>query len=111
SHNTNLAILPAKHNLRAAYKQPSSHEKQNYNDIKHDYAEYFCHKWLASFDNRYTRSEEHTSELQSRFDLECRLLLEKKKFNGVQHRCYGAQSPDVRTMRRGTPEHCIDRRG
>src|SRR5207249_11956097 len=29
----------------------------------------------------YLRSEEHTSELQSRFDLVCRLLLEKK--NGV----------------------------
>src|SRR5438067_9381859 len=27
----------------------------------------------------YVRSEEHTSELQSRFDLVCRLLLEKKK--------------------------------
>src|SRR5699024_11325388 len=27
--------------------------------------------------NRMTRSEEHTSELQSRFDLVCRLLLEK----------------------------------
>src|SRR5699024_12543977 len=27
------------------------------------------------------RSEEHTSELQSRFDLVCRLLLEKKKGN------------------------------
>src|SRR5699024_11706535 len=26
------------------------------------------------------RSEEHTSELQSRFDLVCRLLLEKKNF-------------------------------
>ena len=26
-----------------------------------------------------TRSEEHTSELQSRYDLVCRLLLEKKK--------------------------------
>src|SRR6266513_5103481 len=26
-----------------------------------------------------TRSEEHTSELQSRFELVCRLLLEKKK--------------------------------
>src|SRR5699024_311711 len=29
------------------------------------------------------RSEEHTSELQSRFDLVCRLLLEKKK--KIQH--------------------------
>src|SRR2546421_1247189 len=32
----------------------------------------------ASFPKR-TRSEEHTSELQSRSDLVCRLLLEKKK--------------------------------
>src|SRR5437868_8036535 len=33
------------------------------------------------------RSEEHTSELQSRFDLVCRLLLEKKKKLRVsQHR-------------------------
>src|SRR5699024_12241070 len=29
------------------------------------------------------RSEEHTSELQSRFDLVCRLLLEKKKKNHI----------------------------
>src|SRR5690349_24123329 len=29
----------------------------------------------------YMRSEEHTSELQSRRDLVCRLLLEKKKNN------------------------------
>src|SRR5699024_1674029 len=29
--------------------------------------------------NPSLRSEEHTSELQSRFDLVCRLLLEKKK--------------------------------
>src|SRR5699024_11560738 len=28
---------------------------------------------------QHTRSEEHTSELQSRFDLVCRLLLEKTK--------------------------------
>src|SRR5699024_12847612 len=30
---------------------------------------------------RLRRSEEHTSELQSRFDLVCRLLLEKKNKN------------------------------
>src|SRR5699024_11347789 len=35
---------------------------------------------LASrFQSQVLRSEEHTSELQSRFDLVCRLLLEKKK--------------------------------
>src|SRR5699024_11549309 len=33
------------------------------------------------------RSEEHTSELQSRFDLVCRLLLEKKKLRRTQLRC------------------------
>src|SRR5699024_11601443 len=32
-------------------------------------------KWV----HRFHRSEEHTSELQSRFDLVCRLLLEKNK--------------------------------
>src|SRR5437868_11326789 len=32
------------------------------------------------------RSEEHTSELQSRFDLVCRLLLEKKNAIRVSHR-------------------------
>src|SRR5437868_9655437 len=31
----------------------------------------------------FARSEEHTSELQSRFDLVCRLLLEKKKKNTI----------------------------
>src|SRR2546421_2811804 len=35
----------------------------------------------GSFITGQTRSEEHTSELQSRSDLVCRLLLEKKKKN------------------------------
>src|SRR5207249_11963341 len=37
-----------------------------------------------SLTGRY-RSEEHTSELQSRFDLVCRLLLEKKKKKKIKH--------------------------
>src|SRR5438067_11055838 len=38
------------------------------------------HRWrLEERPAREGRSEEHTSELQSRFDLVCRLLLEKKK--------------------------------
>src|SRR5699024_11544421 len=41
-------------------------------------ATYFC-KFLFLFFYLLLRSEEHTSELQSRFDLVCRLLLEKKK--------------------------------
>src|SRR5207249_5517346 len=37
--------------------------------------------YRATTDGKFlmVRSEEHTSELQSRFDLVCRLLLEKKK--------------------------------
>src|SRR5437868_12226216 len=34
---------------------------------------------MNEIDRFLNRSEEHTSELQSRFDLVCRLLLEKKK--------------------------------
>src|SRR6266516_3834179 len=36
---------------------------------------------LGVEDRRYDRSEEHTSELQSPYDIVCRLLLEKKKNN------------------------------
>src|SRR5687768_18204591 len=36
-----------------------------------------CRPWIAR--GRLLRSEEHTSELQSRLHLVCRLLLEKKK--------------------------------
>src|SRR5687768_18157459 len=41
----------------------------------------------ATADQLYTstRSEEHTSELQSRLHLVCRLLLEKKKKNITQY--------------------------
>src|SRR5690606_40520663 len=40
-----------------------------------------AHRPVAEVDDRYGpfRSEEHTSELQSRENLVCRLLLEKKK--------------------------------
>src|SRR5207249_9656107 len=37
-----------------------------------------------SFGDGSLRSEEHTSELQSRFDLVCRLLLEKKNAINVE---------------------------
>src|SRR5260221_9186687 len=38
----------------------------------------------AGGSRRRTRSEEHTSELQSHSDLVCRLLLEKKKKKKIQ---------------------------
>src|SRR5438105_9647191 len=37
------------------------------------------HPWKQVTEETFVRSEEHTSELQSRVDLVCRLLLEKKK--------------------------------
>src|SRR5437868_10651009 len=40
------------------------------------------------------RSEEHTSELQSRFDLVCRLLLEKKKKNRTTNKHQPHQHQD-----------------
>src|SRR5471032_3674918 len=45
-----------------------------------------CWRRSCSTDRRFaaSRSEEHTSELQSHHDLVCRLLLEKKKKNGTQ---------------------------
>src|SRR5438034_7951594 len=48
-----------------------------------------------------TRSEEHTSELQSHSDLVCRLLLEKKKKKNIAIRDDGAeivQRLDIRTL-------------
>src|SRR5699024_9485022 len=59
------------------------------NDIK-ILANYLLSKTANKMKKRVTsfsRSEEHTSELQSRFDLVCRLLLEKKK----QHTVLSAQ--------------------
>src|SRR5438067_10381197 len=48
------------------------------------------------------RSEEHTSELQSRFDLVCRLLLEKKKKHDNRpcqaHHCAPSSPPERRPL-------------
>src|SRR5207249_8010205 len=44
-------------------------------------------KRIANEQRKFVRSEEHTSELQSRFDLVCRLLLEKKKKKNIKHKC------------------------
>src|SRR2546422_4852437 len=48
------------------------------------------------------RSEEHTSELQSRLHLVCRLLLEKKKRKHTPERI---RHPAIRTPRPARP-HC-----
>src|SRR5690625_6531548 len=49
------------------------------------------YKWIVrNKDSHYSRSEEHTSELQSRGHLVCRLLLEKKKKRGNKSTKYNA---------------------
>src|SRR5262249_60127665 len=47
-------------------------------------AAYLCAGQSCTAGERFLRSEEHTSELQSLTNLVCRLLLEKKK-NNVRH--------------------------
>src|SRR5207249_11337440 len=54
------------------------------------------HLWHRS------RSEEHTSELQSRFDLVCRLLLEKKK-NYVVVMPIASRLPEPKINESGMP--------
>src|SRR5206468_5062281 len=45
--------------------------------------EEFREAWRGIRSAKLLRSEEHTSELQSRSDLVCRLLLEKKKWQVI----------------------------
>src|SRR5438105_12432427 len=57
-----------------------------------------------------TRSEEHTSELQSRVDLVCRLLLEKKKKKKKPtsvRKQYDTTCKIIREPK--TPKYCIDK--
>src|SRR5258708_21439103 len=46
---------------------------------------WLCAAWCAPHRSRGSRSEEHTSELQSPDHLVCRLLLEKKKTNPLTY--------------------------
>src|SRR2546422_4060408 len=48
----------------------------------------FCDMGVNPTPSGYSRSEEHTSELQSRLHLVCRLLLEKKKKNILKQHIY-----------------------
>src|SRR5699024_12739808 len=52
--------------------------KQFREQLNRPFFQSFCHNGMVCI-----RSEEHTSELQSRFDLVCRLLLEKKNKNQI----------------------------
>src|SRR5699024_11819024 len=56
----------------------SIYEFENLEDIIR-----LSHSLKNENESKISKSEEHTSELQSRFDLVCRLLLEKKKKKNI----------------------------
>src|SRR2546429_4726223 len=59
-------------------------------------------RWMQDHGLRRDRSEEHTSELQSRLHLVCRLLLEKKKSTlvwGWSHTHVMSPRPSTRDTR------------
>src|SRR5256885_6258246 len=63
---------------------------------------------VALLDGRDTRSEEHTSELQSPCNLVCRLLLEKKKKQSRDRRSHRLPlvKPRAAHSRPGRHDHC-----
>src|SRR2546429_6635470 len=63
-----------------------------------------CPRCSARWSSSRRRSEEHTSELQSRLHLVCRLLLEKKKIttlqqiHGHQHQRFRCPTSEIREV-------------
>src|SRR5207249_6078517 len=73
----NSARLPIARSIHASENPPQAFE----NELIHEAAAvvaYIDNQAFFADLRKELRSEEHTSELQSRFDLVCRLLLEKK---------------------------------
>src|SRR5690606_39542772 len=64
--------------LKTAKVDPSRVKVDKKGRLYHEETE-DCVFQLPYYEIRFERSEEHTSELQSRENLVCRLLLEKKK--------------------------------
>src|SRR5699024_8809641 len=67
--------------LQASNLVPFLSVKQQFQLLKKSKKDVMADSELDELFEKLSRSEEHTSELQSRFDLVCRLLLEKKKIN------------------------------
>src|SRR5699024_12289370 len=57
-----------------------------------------CKNIRLKSDAVHFRSEEHTSELQSRFDLVCRLLLAKKNATRSRYKCASTKEPKAFTL-------------
>src|SRR2546422_5917214 len=67
------------------------------------------HQSIREVGGRRLRSEEHTSELQSRLHLVCRLLLEKKKTGACAGRGTNVRAPGKHPGRRLGPAQNRDR--
>src|SRR5260370_31342703 len=71
---------PARRDLRAARPQ----RRRQVDDLPHALRPAAAVERPGSGGRRRSRSEEHTSELQSHLNLVCRLLLEKKKITATR---------------------------
>src|SRR5699024_12384749 len=77
--STTMPLLSATHNLR---KSPSARNaRSGFCGNRFGRSPRASRRWRPAAGNR---SEEHTSELQSRFDIVCRLLREKKNDINVE---------------------------
>src|SRR5207249_1507648 len=75
SSDQDSAIAPCRDTRPNVGRSPETPQKDDGHRIDPQVSEP-----MANGTRPAARSEEHTSELQSRFDLVCRLLLEKKKY-------------------------------
>src|SRR2546421_8075923 len=71
------------HNHNYNFNNPNPNPNLNLNLLNLLKLEFLIHKYIMKLRRLRLRSEEHTSELQSRSDLVCRLLLEKKKKKNI----------------------------
>src|SRR2546421_6598550 len=76
-----------------AHKRLAASPERYVNEIR-------CQAQDLGAGDAWVRSEEHTSELQSRSDLVCRLLLEKKKKNN------NVKETDIDERSRGSRRRC-----
>src|SRR2546428_6379258 len=79
-----IKILDASNPMSCTVMNVAFREKPKRNSLR-NVGEKMCVSLRTA--DRLTRSEEHTSELQSRSDLVCRLLLEKKKNQRIGALC------------------------
>src|SRR5436309_12683423 len=67
----------------SAYRRSFAAHRRSFAAHRRSFAAY--RRSFAAHRRSFARSEEHTSELQSRENLVCRLLLEKKKTKGMKN--------------------------